>query len=275
MRYERGFTLVELVVTIVLSAIVVTFMALFLVAPVDGYVAQERRTELADSADNAMRMLDNDIHNAVPESVRHVRIGSIVTLELLLALDVARYRKSGDGGGAPQELDFSTPENQFYTVGTFANLGHPSGIRYLVVGHTGAVGQDAYAMANVITPANTANVNVSATPDEDVITLAPPTTFTSPSPSSKVFAVQGPVAYVCNETAHTLTRFQDYPISSPIAGQIGLGTSSLVARDITSCAFNHVPGTPQRGTLVTSQLILARNGEILNVMHESQVENLP
>jgi MSHA biogenesis protein MshO len=274
MRRERGFTLVELVVTVVLSGIVVTFMALFLVAPVDGYAAHERRTELTDSANSALRMLERDIHDALPDSVRYARSGSIVTLELILTADVARYRKTGEGGGAPQELDLSVAENQFYTVGTFSQLAHPATVRYLVLGHTG-MGVDVYSMANVITPQNTASVAASGTMDEDVVTLSPPFTFVTAAPTSKVFAVSTPVTYVCDETAHTLTRVQDYPISAVLAGQAALGSSALVARDLTSCAISHIPGTPQRGALVMMQLTFARSGESLHVMQESQVESVP
>ena len=268
--------MVELVVVIVVSAIVVTFMSMFLVAPVDGYVSQERRTELSDSAGNAVRMLDNDIHNAVPESVRFVRNGSIVTLELLRAVDVARYRKSGSAGGPAEELDFNVADDQFDTLGAFANLAHPSPIAYLIVGHTGLPAQDAYAMANVITPQATAiTVDVSPTPEEDLVRLSIGAVFTNPSPSGKVFAVSGPVAYVCNETARTLTRFANYPITAGIAAQAGAVAGSVVARDITSCAITYAAGTPQRGGLVMLQLIFSRDGETVRMMHQSRVENVP
>ena len=269
MRTERGFTLLELVVTVALSAIVVTFMALFLVAPVDGYAAHERRTELADSANNAVRMLDADIRTALPDSVRYVRVGTTVTLELLRTEEVARYRHTGEGGGAAQELDFNVPENVFTTVGYF----RPTSMHYLVVGHTG-MGVDAYNLLNVITPRDSATV-APGLPEEDVVTIFPQFTFVIPVPTGKVFAVSTPVAYVCNEAAGTLTRIDGYPISAPIAGLAGSGTSALVARDITSCAVNSVPSTDKRGTLVMMELVFARGGETLNVMHEAQVENVP
>jgi MSHA biogenesis protein MshO len=269
-RRNRGFTLIELVVTVALSAVVVAFMALFLIAPVDGFAAHERRTSLADSANNAVRLLDYDIRSALPDSVRFVRNGSIVTIELLRVEEATRYRKSGEGGGALQELDLDTPENRFTTVGAF----RPSSMQYLALGHVG-MGLDAYTLANVITPAGSATVAIGGTPDEDVVTINPAFTFIAATPTNKIFAVSTPVAYVCNETARTLARITGYPISAGIAAQAGLGTSASVAGYVTSCAVSSIPGTAGRGTLVMMQLVFSRDGETLNVMHQSRVENVP
>ena len=48
MHRMGGFTLVELVVVIVLSTIVISFMAMFIAGPVRGYTDQVRRAELVD-----------------------------------------------------------------------------------------------------------------------------------------------------------------------------------------------------------------------------------
>jgi prepilin-type N-terminal cleavage/methylation domain-containing protein len=39
----RGFTLIELVITIAVGSVVVAFMALFIVTPMNAYTAQTRR----------------------------------------------------------------------------------------------------------------------------------------------------------------------------------------------------------------------------------------
>ena len=119
MRRQRGFTLVEIVVALGISAIVVGFMAAFMVTPVDSYLAQQRRTELADSANNATRMLGNDVRSALPESVRFVRNGSVVALELLLTTDVVRYRETGSAGDSNRELDFAAADSRFSTLSAF------------------------------------------------------------------------------------------------------------------------------------------------------------
>ena len=45
-----GLTLIELVIVITVSSIVVTFMANFLITPIDAYTAQAQRAQLADTS---------------------------------------------------------------------------------------------------------------------------------------------------------------------------------------------------------------------------------
>ena len=286
-RAQRGFTLVELVVTLVLSAIVVSFMAMFMVTPVNAYLAQDRRTELADSANNATRLLNDDIRSALPESVRQIRNGSLLALELLQTTGVARFRAQQAPPTAAIELDFNVAETQFNTIGAFGVL-VPHGVAvnyaYLAVGHAGVgvPGKDAYALSNVITPAGTAIQVTNTAPDEDTVLLNPAMTFTNSVNVRNVFFVSGPVTYLCDEAAHTLTRFWGYSISPSItandtAGKLnGAGaSSSLVARDVSSCALTYVAGTAQHGGLVTLRLVFSRDGENVIALHQVQVENVP
>jgi MSHA biogenesis protein MshO len=67
---QRGFTLIELVITIVVGSIVVAFMAMFIVMPMEAYSAQTRRAQLVDDADSALRFMGRDIRSALPNSVR-------------------------------------------------------------------------------------------------------------------------------------------------------------------------------------------------------------
>lgn len=78
---EHGFTLVELVVAITVSAVIVGFVALFIATPMQAYFAQARRAELVSEAEVALRSIANDLQNATPANVnviaggRTLRIG--------------------------------------------------------------------------------------------------------------------------------------------------------------------------------------------------------
>lgn len=86
---QRGFTLIELVVAISISAIVVGFMAMFLVTPVESYLAQTRRAELVVAADMTTNNMLTDLRLAPVGSVRYVRNGSAEVLEINTATPVA------------------------------------------------------------------------------------------------------------------------------------------------------------------------------------------
>jgi MSHA biogenesis protein MshO len=79
----RGFTLIELVITIAVGSAVVAFMALFIVTPMSTYTAQTRRAMLVDAADSALRFIGRDLRAALPNSVRVSASGSVTALELL------------------------------------------------------------------------------------------------------------------------------------------------------------------------------------------------
>lgn len=277
---QGGFTLVEMVVAIAVSAIVVGFMSLFMVSPVQAYLAQERRTELADSANSAMRMIESDVRSAVPESVRFASVGGRLAMELLYAEDVVRYRS----GGAPQDLTIAS-DTTFSALGRFTRVAPGTYLdRYLVVGHS-VSGGDAYnPVSNVITPMGT---SIRIDPEipgtgEQVVTLGSAMTFAQESPTRSVFFVREPVSYVCNPATGRITRFWNYPISAnqlahaTEAQLTALGASSaLVAQDVTACTFQPTASTAFYGGLIRIRMTFARNGETVEVFDQAQVEYRP
>ena len=72
---QRGFTLVEAIVVIVITGIIAAGVAVFIRAPVEGYVDSVARAELTDAADTALRRLSRDVNSALPNSLR----GRVVT----------------------------------------------------------------------------------------------------------------------------------------------------------------------------------------------------
>ena len=69
-RRQNGFTLIELVITLVISTIVVSFVSLFISGPVRGFADQARRARLVDAADAALERIGRDVRRALPNSVR-------------------------------------------------------------------------------------------------------------------------------------------------------------------------------------------------------------
>jgi MSHA biogenesis protein MshO len=67
---QRGFTLIEMIVVITITAIISAVVAVFLRAPIQGYFDASRRADLTDTADSAMRRISRDLHLALPNSVR-------------------------------------------------------------------------------------------------------------------------------------------------------------------------------------------------------------
>ncbi len=283
MMRQRGVTLVELVVTIAVSAAVVGFMAMFIVGPMNAYSAQARRAELVDDADSALRFMARDLRSALPGSVRVTVSGSVTALELLSTVDGARYRDAGPLTNPAQELDFTAADGAFATTVPFTQLSLPwsSSSNYLAIYNVGVPGADAYSMSNVITPAGTTiSISAGATPNENLVTLSPAFKFAYGSPGKRVYLVGGPITYLCDTSSGTLMRYAGYAIGATqsvgAAALLAAGASaSKISADVGACQFSFTNGTAQRNALVTVMLQLARAGETVQLLHEVQLANAP
>jgi MSHA biogenesis protein MshO len=281
--HHRGFTMIELVVTIALSSVVVSFMAMFMVTPMNAYTSGTRRADLVDAADSALRFMARDVRKAVPNTVRVGGGGSITALELIASVDGARYRDGGPLTDPTRELDLSTADGAFATTVPFGYITLPftSTSHYLVIYNVGVPGADAYTMANVITPAGTQiNVATGSSANENLVTLNPAFRFAWGSPGKRFYLASGPVSYLCDTTTGTLTRYSGYSISAtqPVSAATLTAAGAAAARvasDIAGCQFTYTAGTAARSGLTTMALQLSRSGERVQLLHQVQLVNSP
>ncbi len=282
-RRAAGMTLVELVVTIAVGSVVVAFMALFIVGPLNSYTAQTRRADLVDEADGALRFMARDLRSALPNSVRVSSSGGVTALELLATLDGARYQDGGPLASAALALDFTQADGAFATTVPFTQVTLPwtSSSAYLAIYNVGVTGASAYDLTNVITPAGTTiTIAAGATANQNLVTLSPAFKFAWASPGHRVYLVSGPVTYLCDAAAGTLKRYSGYTISStqPVAAATltaaGAAAGSL-ATDVAACQFSYASGTAQRNALATLTLQLTRSSETVALLHQVQMVNTP
>jgi len=287
-RTAAGFTLIELVVVIVVAAIVAAFIVLFLDAPVQSYFAQTRRSDLVDSADRITAAVTADVRTALPNSLRVRAVGTRSALELLATTGVARYYGQGEQHGvAGEELTIGSQVQTFGTLDSFGTQALPYQVAaYLSIGNPGTASYDAYNPATgVMTPAAlqvTVGPNPSASPPppfvagEDLVTLSAKSTFqapVSPPPVHNAYLVSGPVSYVCDSGAGTLSRYSGYAVRAAQSVSPG-GASALIAHDVTQCAMSIVsaPASYAYGELAIITVTLASGGETLQVFLEAPAE---
>ncbi|MFP5408594.1 MAG: prepilin-type N-terminal cleavage/methylation domain-containing protein, partial [Gammaproteobacteria bacterium] len=139
---HAGFSLVEMIVVIAIVAIIGSMVAVFLRAPLESYVAQDRRARLADTADTALRRMGRDVRLALPNSVRVTAVGSVIYLEFLATRSGGRYRTQGDGSAGNDPLDFSVPDASFDVFGPAIDLQAGD---LIAVYNLGIPGADAWA----------------------------------------------------------------------------------------------------------------------------------
>jgi prepilin-type N-terminal cleavage/methylation domain-containing protein len=270
MKRARGFTLVELVVTIAISAIVLAFAAMFIQAPADAYIASAHQAELQDSTSIAWPRMQTDIQLALPNSARQRINGNIKVLELLPIVDSARF--------------MSTPGGSFKTAGVFKTS--PTGY-YLAVDNEPASGRDAYNPASkVMTTAGNAISPSASDPVawEDTFDLTPVFVFNPAALTTRhIYLVQKPVTYLCDQAAQTLQRFTGYDVAAlqsarDTAAELlaAHGTGTLLARNVTFCAFNVDP-PPLGGDasqIVSVQMNATRDGATTSLYETAAVRPL-
>lgn len=265
---HSGFTLIEMIIVIAITAIVGSMVALFLRAPLDSYIAQDRRARLADTADSALRRMARDIRLALPNSVRVTAAGSVV--EFLGTRSGGRYRAQGDGSPGNDHLDFTQNvpgDTHFDVLGPAINMKVGD---LIAVYNLGIPSADAWAGDTLAayTGAATNVNNISIAPKPTPLTP----TFPLASPGNRFQVVDGPVSYVCDLGAGTLTRFWGY---DPTVGVTGATPRALLANRVTACNFTYQPGVTERGGLVSMTLSLSQAGETVTLYATTQVSNQP
>jgi MSHA biogenesis protein MshO len=252
---QAGFTLIEMIIVIAITAIVGSMVALFLRAPLDSYIAQDRRARLADTADSALRRMARDIRLALPNSVRVNAAGSVV--EFFGTRSGGRYRAQGGG----DILDFTGADNSFDVLGPAIDM--RAGDR-IAVYNLGIPGADAWA-------GETLADYVGAVGNVTNIAIAP-MQFPLASPGNRFQVVDGPVSYVYDPVAGTLTRFWGY---DPTVGVTAATPRALLANRVSACNFSYQPGVTERGGLVSVTLSLSQAGETVSLYATTQVSNQP
>lgn len=289
-RREKGFSLIELIIVIVISGIISGIVTRFITQPVQGFIDLSRRATLVYSAESAIRRMQRDIRRALPNSIRVS--GGGTAIEMIQTVEGARYRANPAPPPADpsDRLEFETADTHFDVLGNLSSIG-ATGLRVAVY-NTGDVdasgvparGKNAYAQANaitgknVVTPAGTAITISDSGNNEDHINIAGGFLFTSKSPANRVYLVNSGVSYICS--SGQLRRYSNYDFTN--ATQPNPPSSldienALMADNIANCSFTYDAGSASRSGLMTLDLTVsdAATGESVRLLHQVHVDNAP
>jgi MSHA biogenesis protein MshO len=307
---HKGFSLVEAVVVIAVSGIIVAAVALFIRAPITGYVDTAFRAELTDIADTALRRIGRDLRTALPNSIRVTSVGSVYFLEYLEVRTGGRYRAGAHTGGATATVCpnddtraevtdndilsfYASPsvltDTCFKTLGNIPNraqIGNCSPVcnaDYVVVFNLGIPGASAYESPNT----NKSLISGTSTSgNEDRIAFTAQT-FRYPSPGNRFHVITGPVSYVCDPVSGTLRRYSGYAIQASQPNSTGAAplstapVNALLASHVSACSFTYQTAVvAQRDGLVTMSLGVTEvdsqgKNETVTLYESAHVSNVP
>lgn len=284
-RTATGFTLVEMIVVIVVTAIIGGAVAVFVRSPVQGYVDSVQRAAITDVADTALRRITRDLQSALPNSVRVTAVGTATYIEFLQMRTGGRYRSVPDGGGLGDFLNFVAADTAFDTLHPLSVLPDDvivAGDR-VVIYNLGIAGADAYNGDNTSVIASTA---AGALPNEGRINFAAKL-FPLASPGNRFQVITGPVSYGCDTATGLVTRYSGYAISSgqptpPVgaAAAVVAGETASVTNpapmQVVNCQFTYNPNAvAQRNGVVLMQLQMQKSGEAVRVFQQAHISNVP
>ena len=287
-----GFTLVEMIVVIVITGIIGGMVAMFIRAPVQGYMDSARRAEMVDIADIALRRMGRDIRTAVPNSIRINCGAGVRCVEFLPTKAGGRYRASAGAGpaqcggaAASDVLDFSNNDGCFEIIGpqiAFVAGAEPDQI---VVGSTQSNGDPPYlnggtGVLRAYTGAAGAQsaVNFTATQFPAFAEVAGQRFDVVPGDQQAVtYACANPQGADANGDGQSqLIRYWSYGFkTTQIYPAPVIGVASAVLADhVSVCNINYNAVNTRNG-LVTITLEITRKNESIKLYHEVHVNNIP
>ena len=290
---QRGFTMIELIIVVVIGAVIAVTVGLVVRPAADAYLDTRVRADLSDQADSALRRMLRDIRQAIPNSIR---MPNNQCFELVPSIAGGRYRAAPDmandqnlpctpSGTCSAPLDTSVATTVFDTLTTLSTS--PAVGDWVVINNQNT--SDVYAGSN---RARIAGVAASPKPSQGVTRITIDATQFSPGYDGGRFQVvpngQQAVFYVCKDADGSvngngdgkgvLYRIRGYGFNAAQPTSCPATTGAdVVATNLTACAFIYDPnqGATQQSGFMWLQLTMSRNREAATLAVGAHVLNTP
>lgn len=241
---QTGFTLMEMIISLVVLGLLSVVMLPLLSMPATAYLEAQRRLELQSQLDLVRSKMGDDLRYALPGSLRWKCVGTVCYLEYLEVRAVGTYR-AGAGGTAycpaacgGNALDATCAnENCMTTLGplnlSVAGVNPVANTDYVAVLGIGAAPYTlapSGAMSRLTAWVNRPNdvglkFNNNKFPDPD------------PASSHRVYIVSQPVTYACDAGSGLLTKYWGYGVWPVQQTAFGAG-SARVADAVSYCRMD-------------------------------------
>lgn len=256
---QRGFTLIEMVISIILLAVVGLFLGSVIRQGLSIYVDSSAREALIQQGRFVTERLSRELREAVPNSVL-VANGCI---EFLPITNSAIY------SSLPSSLAPSTTIRLLPIEKSLA-----ADERLVVYPLDGeSLRQTVSSAAQTAQVA--ADVDFTSPNDRTMVnvTLTQPTSFERQSPARRVYFYRTPVAF-CYEN-NRIYRYADYGLDREDLVSSELGTGVLMAENLSQASFEEAEPELQRNGLIKIELTFEDRGEKVEFVHNALIYNTP
>lgn len=276
LRPMRGFTLVEIVVTMLISVIMALGMVTFISDTVDGVLSSGNRNKLTSSGRTVVDRLALELHNAVPNSIRATAATAsgdqcLEYIPFVAASNYVNAPFTGSGGDEFEVVDFNPALAYVSPAGVQAVI-YPDDTSELYTGGTPGPRSLVYA----ITDTGGADGKVT-------VYLDSTHRFSRRSPVDRIYIANEPVSF-CLE-GNNLYRYQDYGFQ---ATQCDTDTAACLPTTVPDrqlisdtidntglTAFTILPATLRRNAIISMTFNFTSEGDVVRLKHEVMMRNVP
>lgn len=258
---QRGFTLVEIVMVIVILGIVASIGSSYLVSAVRTYRDVQVRDQLVQRGRLVLEQIARELRMAAPNSVRISSTGNCV--EFLPVVASTRYEDglpTAENGAAPNNTIATT---QFH-VGTRVPS-HAVIAPYFV--------SEVYTSGN---PAARAGLVAYSSGDYSQVNLTGNHQFMRDSVSRRVFLTADPLRFCLS--AGSLYRISNYGfLASSLGDTLPGGSMDLMVQNVAADgnAFSLTAGSEDRNAAVLIGLVLSADSASIQLTHQVLIRNVP
>jgi MSHA biogenesis protein MshO len=293
---QRGFTLIELIIVIVLIGVIAASVTVFIKPAMDSYTNIQSRANMSDQVDTALRRMLRDVRRAVPNSLT-VPVADKCFV-VVPATSGGRYRmgpdlgnesascSSGGSASCAAWVDTSQTTTAFDVLSTMSTA--PNDNDWVVINNQNA--------SDVYTGANTRQVTVStpATTQGTVRLTLSSSLQVSPGYTGGRFQTisnsEQTVSYICSGTGASVNGNGPgtlYRMPGPFGTTFGnaypsgcpalTGLAVVLATNVESCNFVYVTnqGSNQQSGYMWMNLKITRNYESSKLVIGAHVMNVP
>lgn len=281
--FAQGFTLIELIMTILMLAILSIGLASYIRSSTDIYVDVVGRQKIIGEARFVIERITRELREALPNSVRAGRSGNVTCVEFMPVIASSTY------ANIPVAPEAASDTIRVVEHGVTGAVADKVSVYALSPNH---IYGDVYNQTTGRVFALDEAVNQGAGVQD--VTLLNSVNFQKDSPNDRYYLIATAVSYCTDSSTNQVTRYSNYwpcspsipsacsqqfpPISSQVQGSL---RSSLMAQNQTNHAlgttapFSFAGATLVRHAVVMLNFEFTREAEQIQFHHEVHIVNVP